>query len=855
MPDPPWVRTTCPYCGTGCGIRVQSDGQGGILALEGDPDHPSNAGRLCGKGINLAETLPMDQRLLNPSIRGDQVTWEQALDHVANSLTEVMHRYGPDAIGFHLSGQLLTEDYYVANKLAKGFIGTANVDSNSRLCMASAVAGHQRAFGADLVPGCYEDLEEAELVILVGSNAAWCHPVLFGRLLAARQRHPERMLVVIDPRHTHSAQAANMHLPIRSGSDAWLWLGLMQHLFYHYRKEWSAFPTQIDWHTQDLAAAYGHDISAVAAATGLQSDDITRFYNLFLHTERTVTLFSQGINQSEHGSDTVNAIINCHLLTGRIGRPGMGPFSLTGQPNAMGGREVGALANQLAAHMQLDNPTHRQIVAHFWGSKRLASQPGLKAVQLFQAAEEGKIKALWIMGTNPLVSLPDGNRVRRALERCPLVIVSDSVVNTDTAAYAHVLLPARPWGEKSGTVTNSERRISRQKAFLPPLGQSMPDWWMLAEVGRRMGFANAFAYPDEASIFKEHATLSGLGNDGTRPFDIAALADQPYDSLEPIQWPVQKLRDGGIAGTRRLGGDGRFFTPKGKARILEIMPATTRTLKNGELRLNTGRIRDQWHTMTRTGVSPALSRHEPQPLLDIHPEDAARHTLQEGELVRLVNAQGEALLRVRMSAGQRRGELFAPMHWSRFFCAKGAINALVAAHLDPISGQPAFKSTAVRLEPVIRHWRGFLLSRTPLDPTEIWWCRRAVAPALWQYDLEGLTPLADWRAASARWLAAPEDAEWIECTDAAQGRFRRAWRHNEQLMGCLFIEHTAPLPDSTRLLSFFAHNQPQDLLALLAGAACATDRRSQHQGGDPRGKMGDNRKQRPGSSYGPQRAL
>ncbi|NGZ28816.1 MAG: molybdopterin-dependent oxidoreductase, partial [Magnetococcales bacterium] len=466
------VATTCPYCGTGCGLLVTPDGQEGISGIRGDPSHPANYGRLCGKGMALGETLAMDGRLLQPMVQGRPTSWSDALRQVADGFRQVLAKHGPEAVAFYVSGQLLTEDYYVANKLLKGFMGSANIDSNSRLCMASAVVGHKRAFGADLVPCSYQDVELADLVVIVGSNTAWCHPILFQRLLAARRADPRKRLVVVDPRRTATAMEADLHLPIQGGTDLTLWLGLLSRLFKQGGTDGVFLRQQVmmEGHAQEVADSYAPDAATVARLTGLTAEAVEEFYQLFMAHRRTVTLFSQGIDQSVQGSDQVNAILNVHLASGRLGQPGMGPFSITGQPNAMGGREVGALANQLACHLDFATPGHGEMLARFWQSDVLPDKPGLQAVEMFQAMEQGKIKAVWIMGTNPLVSLPDVGLARRALSRCPLVVVSEAVKNTDTTAMAHILLPAQPWGEKDGTVTNSEHCISRQRPFLLPRG-------------------------------------------------------------------------------------------------------------------------------------------------------------------------------------------------------------------------------------------------------------------------------------------------------------------------------------------------------------------------------------------------
>ena len=614
LPTPSAVRTACPYCGVGCGVLARPQ-ESGRVGIAGDPDHPANFGRLCSKGFALGETLALDGRLLHPMIqqadggyRGRPGT--QATARVADGLQHILDRHGPQAIAFYLSGQLLTEDYYVANKLAKGFLGTANVDTNSRLCMASTVAGHRRAFGADVVPGCYDDLDLADLIVLVGSNTAWCHPVLYRRIVDSRDKRGAR-IVVIDPRCTVTGADADLFLPIAPGTDTALFCGLLVYLAEHGALD----RAYIDAHTTGFAEtlARAAEIAptprAAAAATGLAERDVVRFFDLFLETRRTVTCFSQGVNQSAQGTDKVNAIINCHLATGRIGRPGMGPLSLTGQPNAMGGREVGGLANQLAAHMAF-TPPDIDRVRRFWNAPRVAAHEGLKAVQMFEAIERGEIKALWVMATNPAVSLPRAGAMRDALKKLDLFVVSENVAHNDTLAAApHVLLPAAAWGEKDGTVTNSERRISRQRAFLPRPGETRPDWRIVCDVAKRLGFGEAFAFRSAADVFREHAALSGFENDGTRGFDIGALAaitDAQYDALEPVQWPLRKDGEPSDAPVRRRRILHR--RPQGAVRPAGSPALQEQTSAAFPLRLNTGRVRDQWHTMTRTGAEPHARR-------------------------------------------------------------------------------------------------------------------------------------------------------------------------------------------------------------------------------------------------------
>ena len=555
------IHSTCPYCGVGCGLLVEQDGAGKWL-IKGDSQHPSNWGRLCSKGTALNETLSHEGRLLKPLVDGAAAPWDLALDRVADRFRQIIDKDGPDAVAFYVSGQLLTEDYYVANKLMKGFIGSGNIDTNSRLCMASSVAGHRRAFGSDSVPGCYEDFEQAELILLTGSNTAWCHPVLYRRIEQAKVNNPALCVVVIDPRETATCELADLHLPLRPGSDSILFSGLLTWLHDQgYMDE-----VFVQAHTQGLQAAlqqarwYTASLVAVAQHCDLEVQAVTKLYQLFASTQKVVTLYSQGINQSSSGTDKVNAIINCHLITGRIGKPGMGPFSITGQPNAMGGREVGALANQLTCHMDIENPDHRQLVSRFWQTDKLHQKPGLKAVDLYHAVAQGRVKALWVMATNPAVSLPDANQVREALKRCEFLAISESYRTTDTAAYADVHFPAQTWGEKDGTVTSSERTISRQHRFLPPAGEARPDWWIICQVAKRLGYAG-FDYARPQQIFTEYAHLSGYENNGERDFDISGLADltvEQYDNLQPVQWPIPA---GKSDGTARLFTDGCFFTP------------------------------------------------------------------------------------------------------------------------------------------------------------------------------------------------------------------------------------------------------------------------------------------------------
>ena len=815
MIDATPTKTTCPYCGVGCGV-LASVGDDGRVSVRGDPDHPANRGRLCSKGSALGETVDLNGRLLYPEIAGEQASWTTALDLVAQRFSAAIAQHGPDSVAFYVSGQLLTEDYYIANKLMKGYIGSANIDTNSRLCMSSSVAGHKRAFGSDTVPCNYEDLEQAQLIVLVGSNAAWCHPVLYQRIVRAKQDRAGYQVIVIDPRRTDTADLADVFLPIAPGSDVTLFNGLLVYLADHGYDQ----PLYVQNYTSGADEALQQarvdapTIDVVAERCGLSTDAVLAFYTRYAQNERVITVYSQGVNQSAQGTDKVNAIINCHLLTGRIGRLGMGPFSFTGQPNAMGGREVGGLANQLAAHMDVTDATHRELVRAFWNAPCIADKPGLKAVDLFRAVDEGRIKALWIMATNPAVSMPDADIVRRALERCEFVVVSDVVRNTDTTTYAHVLLPAAGWGEKSGTVTNSERRISRQRDFLPVPGEAKPDWWIVREVATRMGFGEAFAFASAADIFREHAALSAFRNEGQRDFDLAGLAqigDSQYDALAPVQWPVNVRWP---QGRPRFFNDGEYFHADRKARLVPVAYRAPVNVTNESfpLILNTGRVRDQWHTMTRTAKAPRLNEHRDEPYVEIHPADAQRYGVVDGALARVVSTHGEVIVRARSDDRQRRGSVFVPMHWNRQFSALAVADALVAPHTDPISGQPQLKYTPVRVSPAPMAWHGFLLTRRELKPWEHVYWTGIKGDGYWRYELAGTTAPAQWPALARQWLCASDtNVNWTEYYDARAARYRGARWVGTRLESCLFVapEATA-LPDRAWLSSLFAIAQLSD---------------------------------------------
>jgi len=777
------TRTTCPYCGVGCGVLATREADGSVT-IKGDPDHPANFGRLCSKGSALGETLGLEGRLLHPEIAGRATTWDEALDLVAERFQSAITAFGADSVAFYVSGQILTEDYYVANKLMKGFIGSGNIDTNSRLCMASAVAAHKRAFGTDTVPCDYTDLEEAELVLIVGSNLAWCHPVIYQRLLAAKSANPAMRVVTVDPRRTATTEIADLHLPIKPGRDGFLFAWLLAELDRLGNRD-DAF---IEAHTEgfegaiETAREHAGDIDAVAEETGLDTDDLIQLRDWIIDHQRMVTLFSQGINQSSSGTDKGNAIINLHLLTGRIGKPGMGSFSITGQPNAMGGREVGGLANQLAAHVDFSDAERVDLVHGFWKSTSPAPGQGLKAVDLFAAVRSGRIKALLIMATNPLVSLPDVDAIKKNLPDDLFVVVVDCIRETPTTAIADVLLPALAWGEKDGTVTNSERRVSRQRPFLPSPGEARPDWWIFSELGKRLGHGDAFAYETPADIFREHAALARAVDRDLDFGDPVTIDNDAYEAWEPAAWPLNRKN--------RLFSDGRFYTENGKARFVPITPRAPKTFPDARYPfvLNTGRYRDHWHTLTRTARSVTLSRHRAEPLVDMNRKDAEALGVEDGALVTLESPGGEAIFRAAIDDGMPVGQVFVPMHWNGIHNAKAIINRLVAPTTDSVSGQPESKAGVLRIEAVQIRNQAFLLTRRDVSFADLAYANRSLIDGGWRHDFATDAEITDWQA----WLAerlggAVGEWNWLAFADDAQDVHRIAAIRDDVLDAVLFV--------------------------------------------------------------------
>lgn len=741
--------------------------------------------------------MGLEGRLLYPEIGGQRTTWDTALSRVADQFSSTIAKHGPDSVAFYVSGQLLTEDYYVANKLMKGFIGSGNIDTNSRLCMASAVAAHTRAFGEDIVPCSYSDLDAADLILLVGSNTAWCHPVIWQRIEAARAKRGTK-LVVIDPRRTETAASADLHLAIKPDGDVALFNALLLRLF-----ELGAIDQDYLSDHVDIPQGFWSTLSGSLADTGIDQSDFDTLAEWVCAIPRMVTLFSQGANQSVDGTDKGNAITNLHLATGRIGKAGAGPFSITGQPNAMGGREVGGLASMLAVHMGFSDEEKR-TAQDFWQSPTIASKPGRKAVDMFRDIHNGKIKALWVMATNPAMSMPDTDFVREALARCEFVAVSDVMAKTDTLQFADVKLPALAWGEKDGMVTNSERMVSRQRAIFPPPGEAKADWWMVNQVAQYMGFENGFAHGSPADIFREYCAQTGFRNEGTRKLDLTAwtkISDAEYENWQPKQW-------GGISPF----SDNGFTSKNSRAKMVFVEPKQRAQETEYAFRLNTGRYRDQWHSMTRTGLSPTLSCHLNEPMVEIHPDDAKRVGLSDGALANLTTATSETIFRTKLTDYQSRGELFVPMHWTDENSGAGRANKLPDQSVDPISGQPGFKNSAANIAPVTTDWTAFLVTRAGHKPkfdTVTYWAKSTVPNGVLyelagngKLDLDALLP----------------DGQRLEAFDSARGNHRFVViDEQDRLSAALFSSQSGSLPARHWIIEQLQTETANDNIALLAG--------------------------------------
>ncbi len=708
------TASTCCYCGVGCGVLIEHDGER-LLGVSGDPAHPANLGKLCSKGATLHLTGDLAARALYPELRlgkalpRSRTHWDSALDHAAKVFAETIREHGPDSVAFYISGQLLTEDYYAFNKLARALVGTNNIDSNSRLCMSSAVVGYKRSLGADAPPCNYEDLEHSDCVLIVGSNMAFAHPVLFRRLEEAKAKRPDMQVIVVDPRRTDTCELADLHLAIQPGTDVALFHGILHILM------WEGWLDRrfIDAHTEGFEAlktlVRDYTPQMVAELCGISQENLLACAKLIGQAPSFLSLWCMGLNQSTAGSAKNSALINLHLATGQIGRLGAGPFSLTGQPNAMGGRETGSLANLLPGHREAANAEHRAEVAHFWGVGNLPESPGLTAIELFDAVHAGKIKALWIACSNPAQSLPDQSKIHQALAACPFVVVQEAFFTTETCRFADLLLPAASWGEKEGTVTNSERRISHVRCAVSAPAEARPDWAITVDFARRLepllrpGLPSLFTFDSPQALFEEYKKLTAR-----RDLDLSGLSYAILDSQGPQQWPFPT---GAREGTARLYGNGVFPSASGRASFIAEPYRAPKEKRDARfpLTLNTGRLRDQWHGMSRTGTAAQLFGHVEEAALSLHPDELRRRRLQAGDLVKLKSRRGSLILPVQSDEAVRSGQAFLPMHWGDRFLKGLGCNVLTLPAFDPLSKQPELKHTGVEVQKIELPWQLFTL--------------------------------------------------------------------------------------------------------------------------------------------------
>lgn len=690
-------KTTCCYCGVGCGLVVKKSAEGKLLSA-GDPDHPVNRGMLCSKGINLHYTATdLSDRILHPMLRADptgplkRVSWEEAIGEAATRLRAITREHGPDSVGFYVSGQCLTEEYYLVNKIAKGFIGTNNIDTNSRLCMSSAVSAYKMALGEDSVPGCYDDIELADTFLIAGANPAWCHPILYRRIEAHKAANPQVRVIVVDPRRTQTAARADLHLQITPGTDVVLFHAIARGLIENGFIDEAFIRDHTEGFSELKEVVMRRSLQEAAAICGVRFTDIYRAIKSIGYSGGFISMWAMGLNQSTIGVSKNLALINLSLITGKIGKPGCGPFSLTGQANAMGGREVGGMATLAPAHRELSNPAHLREVADYWGVPSVPSRPGLTATEMFQSLRDGRMKAIWIICTNPAVTMPDAHLVDQALQAAELVIVQDMSWKADTLAHADLVLPAATWLEKEGTMTNSERRVSHLSRVLTPPGEALADVEILLKFAAKMGWGNHFNYPGLRDVYDEHAGLSR----GTR-VDVSGL---DYDRLHQgtFQWPVPEKS---APGTPRLFSDQVFYRPGGLARIVAVEEENHAEPLTADypLILTTGRIRDQWHTMTRTGKVYNLSRHIPAPFMEIHPGDAAARGICSGDPVDITSPRGEVRVNAVVTDTIKNGVVFLPMHWGKIVQRSAArANNLTSMRVDPVSRQPGFKYSSVQV--------------------------------------------------------------------------------------------------------------------------------------------------------------
>ncbi len=776
------VKSTCCYCGVGCGVLIKTE-NGKIEGVRGDPEHPANRGRLCTKGATLHLTADSSCRLLYPESRavrgqvGERVAWDGALDAAAERFAETIRRHGPDSVAFYISGQLMTEDYYVFNKLAKGLIGTNNVDTNSRLCMSSAVAGYKQTLGADAPPCSYADIAQAGVIFIAGANPAIAHPIVFRYIEDAKAANPDLKIIVADPRRSESAEIADLHLPLKPGSDIALLNGMLHVLIEEDLVDHAYIAAHTNGFGELAGRVRNYSPTVVADLCGLPAAAIVQAARWFAGNGPALSLYCQGLNQSAHGTHNNAGIIHLHLATGQIGKAGAGPFSLTGQPNAMGGREVGGLANLLSAHRDLDNPQHRAEVARLWGVAAVPEKPGKSAVDLFASLKTGEIKAVWIACTNPAHSLPNQAAVRDALRSAEYVVLQEAYGNTDTADFADLLLPASSWGEKHGTVTNSERCITRVQSAVEAPGEARHDWEIVVDFARRLGrqldnkdVERLFSYADVEDIFNEHReTTRG------RDLDITGLSYPLLETQGPQQWPYPQ---GAAGGKVRLYEDGRFPTPDGRAKFIAIDHQATADRLDADypISLLSGRLRDQWHGMSRTGTVPRLFNQEDEPLLAMHPCDMRHRGLETGDIATVSNRRGELRVRVAERSGLQKGRVWLPMHWGSQFMNSPGANAVVSDAVDPYSMQPELKHAAVQISKLDLPYPLAVLRRCASRSAALALIQRArLSLTAYPYATVGLygrqNPVVVFRAAADKAVAdvAIAELDWLFGLDGEEG--------------------------------------------------------------------------------------
>lgn len=692
-------KTTCCYCGVGCGVVINKDTQGRIT-VEGDKEHPVNKGMLCSKGMNLHYTvMDTSDRLLYPEMRygrnqqRQRVSWDVALERTAAVFKTLIEKYGPRSVAFYASGQCLTEEYYVVNKLVKGFIGSNNIDTNSRLCMSSAVAGYKLSLGEDSVPVSYDDLELADCIFVAGANPAWCHPILWRRVEAAREKNPEIKIIVSDPRKTQTCSMADVHLQLNPGTDITLHHAIGRCLIEEGDIDFNFIKDHTEGFERYRSCVFQKTVAEAAVICGLDEKDIQLAASYIGNAKGFITMWTMGLNQSAVGVNKNLSLINLNLITGHIGKPGSGPFSLTGQPNAMGGREVGGLANLLPAHRDLKNAADRAAVESYWGIQpgTIDDKPGLTATEMFEALNDGSLKAIWILCTNPLISLPDVRMAEQGLKKAKFVVVQDITNKLETLPYADVVLPAAAWSEKEGTMTNAERRISYLAKAMQAPGEALPDAEIICRFAQRMGY-KGFSYDHFSEIYNEHAGLTAGTN-----IDISGLNYDMLREKRTVQWPYPKELNG--YGTKRLFTDKKFYTPSQKAILHAVDDSNTSEQPDDDypLILTTGRIRDQWHTMSKTGKVSKLKQHISESFLEIHPYDAAHRNIRENDLVEIMSRRGQVRVKAKLTPDIKPGVVFLPMHWGKILNNDlNRANNLTQNLVDPVSKEPDFKFSAVQ---------------------------------------------------------------------------------------------------------------------------------------------------------------